>query len=344
MILKVGNKKIERFNSVDVVLKYDSVASTFAFSFYYDPANGDIAALAKPGEYPDAVIEHNGEVLITGKILSHTYQDGAVKSLTSVGGYSKPGVLEDCEIPVSLYPLQSDGKTFTQIAQRLIKPFGLTMVVDADVSARANAVYQVATAEATGTVKAYLASLAAQKNMILSHSPSGQLLCTKAKAKGKSVASFENGQPNTEISLSFDGQSMHSEITVMKQAAIDGGNAGQSTVVNPFVAGFRPTVKIQTSGTDNDTQLAAKNMLAAELKGIKVTIVLSGPESWLLNGLVLRPNILVDVTAPQVYLPRRTQFFVEQVALSEDANGQRAVLTCVLPEVHNGETPKNIFA
>lgn len=344
MILKVGNKKIERFNTVDVVLKYDSVASTFAFSFYFDPSNPDIAALAKPGRYADAVIEHNGEVLITGKILSHAYQDSAVKSLTSVGGYSSPGVLEDCEIPVSLYPLQSDGKNFTQIAQRLINPFGLSLVVDPDVSARANAVYQVATAEATGTVKAYLASLAAQKNMILSHSPEGKLLCTKAKAKGNSVALFEQGQPNTEITLSFDGQNMHSEITVMKQADIDGGNAGQSTVSNPFVVAYRPAVRIQTSGTDNDTQLAAKNMLAAELKNIKLTIALSGPESWLLSGKVIRPNILVDVISVDCYLPRKTQFFVEQVSLREDANGQSAVLTCVLPEVHNGETPKNIFA
>jgi prophage tail gpP-like protein len=345
MILKVGNKKIERFNSVDVVLKYDSVASTFAFSFYYDQGS----PIGRIGNYARCVIEDDGETLITGTVLSATYRDSAVKSLSTISGYSVPGVLEDCEIPTKLYPLQSDGKSLKEITEALIKPFGFGLVIDqgqnfTEIIDKANEVIATSTAEASQSIKAYLASIASQKNIVISHTVGGSLRFTRAYASGRSRHTFNQGQPNILIDVAFSGQSMHSEITVVKQADIDGGNAGESSVNNPYVNGYRPKVIVQTSGTDIDSLQAAKNALADELKSIKVVISIGGLDKWRYNGNKLRVNELVDVTSPQCRITKKTQFFIEEVHLHEDPQtGQSAVLTCVVPEVHNGQTPFNRF-
>lgn len=347
MILKVGNIKIDKFNSIDITLKYDSVASTFAFIFYYDRNNPDLNQLAKYGSYARCqVIDDDGTVLITGTILSQAYEDSPVKIETGISGYSIPGVLEDCEIPVELYPLQSDGKTLKEIAEYLIKPFGVGLTIDEwenfpDIVNAANEPIAVITAEAKQTVKAYLSEIAAQKNIIIGHTPGGNLRFTRAYANGASLYHFSSGMPNVKINVNFDGQPMHSEITVLKQASLDGGNAGEAKVVNPYVKSYRPGVKIQTTGTDITSELAAKNMLAAELKNIKVVVTLDGLQKFRWNGNKLRPNALIDITSPECNINKRTQFFIEQVQLTENNEDQGAILTCVVPEVHNGKIPIN---
>lgn len=347
MILKVGSKKIDKFNSIDISLKYDSVASTFAFSFYYDPSIN--TPIGKIGNYSRCTIEDDGEVLITGTILSPSYQDGSIKSLTGISGYSVTGVIEDCEIPIKSYPLQSDGKTLKEITEALLKPFGISLVIDqgknfTEIIDKANDVIPTSTAEASQSVKSYIATLASQKNIVVSHTIGGSLRFTRAYASGKSKYNFESGQPNVSISVVFSGQPMHSEITVIKQADIDGGNSGEATVKNPYVNTYRPKVIIQTSGSDIDSLQAAKNALADELKNIKVIVTIGGLTEWRYSGNKIRPNTLIDIVAPHCRINKKTQFFVEEVQLIENSSdGQMAILTCVVPECHNGQTPYNRF-
>jgi prophage tail gpP-like protein len=347
MFLQVGNTKIEQFNTVDITLKYDSVASTFAFSFYYDINNAALKTIAKYGSYARCKIyDDDNELLITGTILNQSYEHASVKHLTGISGYSVPGVLEDCEVPIELYPLQSDGKTLKQIAEYLLRPFGIGLSIDEsetfkDIVKAANEAIPKITAEAKQTVKSYLTEIAAQKNIIIGHTTGGSLRFTRANASGESKYHFKEGEPNISINVSFAGQGMHSSITVLKQADIDGGNAGEAVAVNPYVNVYRPSVKTQSTGTDITSELAAKNALAAELKNISVTITIGGLQEFRYNGNKLRPNTLIDITAPECNINKRTQFFVQQVQLIESESEQTAVLTCVVPEVHNGQIPIN---
>lgn len=344
MILRINDRirtrKVEFFNGFNVSLRYDSIASAFSFNFFFNPNNIEHKEMACVGHYHIATIEHNNELLLTGYVLSEKFNDSPAKKLSGFGGYSLPGVLEDCEIPPSLYPLQSDGLSLKEIAEKIIQPFGLKMIIDPAVSSKMNAVYEKTTAGASQNIKSYLTELAAQKNIIISHNEKGNLLFTEAKIK-KPILNFDGGIPFTSMELSFNGQAMHSEITVIKQAGKDGGNAGQSTVKNPFVPYvFRPKVVTQSSGDDIDTELAAKNIRAAELKNLKLTIV---TDRWEVEGKVIKPNNLISVTNPEVYLYKKTDWFIEQVDLAGDNTKTTATLTCVLPDVYNGQEPNYIF-
>jgi prophage tail gpP-like protein len=342
MNLKVKNHfDVEFFNEFTLDLRYDSVGSTFSFSLFFDPDNEYHKVLWEPSHYHQVSVEHNGELLITGFVLSQKMSSQSSKQLSSISGYSLTGVLEDCQIPPELYPLQSDGRTLREIAQRLMGYFGIDIVIDTNVAAKVNSVFDKTTASETTTIKQYLTSMASQKNIVLSHTPKGELLFTQARTQKEVSWHFTNDMPNTSMELTFNGQPMHSSITLQKQASAEGGNAGEVTIRNPYVPFVkRPKVKSQSSGTDNDTGDAARKALSEELKNITLVITTS---QWEIGGEIVKPNNVIAVTNPEIYLYNKTNWFVESVSLKGNEKQTTATLTCVLPEVFNEDEVINIF-
>ncbi len=344
MILKINdrirNKRVHYFNEFRVSLRYDSVASTFQGSAYFDPQNTEHRDLFCIGHYHTCSLEHNGELIMTGYILSETFNSGVVPEPVVFAGYSLPGVLEDCNIPVSLYPLQSDELSLREIAEKLIEPFGLKMVIDPEVSDLMEEIYDTTKAKESQTVKAYITELAVQKNIIVTHNERGNLVFTKAKTNQNPVIDFGN-IPGVRMNLSFNGQQMHSEITVMKEADMDGGNAGEVSIKNPFVPYvFRPKTIVQTSGDDIDTEYVAKMALAEELKNLQLTITV---DRWDVRGRLIKPNSIIAVQNSDIYLYKKTKWFVQEVEYTGNYESMTATLKCVLPEVYNGEMPEYLF-
>lgn len=338
---RLGVEDIKFFNEFELTLKYDAVGSTFGFSAYFDPKNRTHAEIFCVSHFHEAIVEHNGELLVTGYMLSQVFNNKSEKQLAHIGGYSKPGTLEDCNIPPSIFPLQSDGLNIKQIAEKLIAPFKLKMVIDDEVKSDMNKVIKKTTAEPTQTIKDYLTELTTQKNIIMSHNEKGDLLFTKAKTNLKPILRWDGGVPITDLSLNFNGQEMFSDITVMKQSSTDGGNAGEYSIKNPYCPiVFRQKNVIQSSGDDISIKETAMNALAAQLKGITLTLTL---DRWELDGKLIRPNNIVNIKSPENFIYNPTDFFIESVTFSGDEKKQTCVLTCVLPEVYNRKTPKNIF-
>lgn len=343
---RIRNRKIDYFNNFTLGLKYDSVGSTFGFGFYFNPDNSELKDLLCVGHYHECSVTFNDETLLTGFILSQNFSDSSVRKFVQITGYSLPGVLADCTIPPNIYPLQSNGLSLKQIAQRLLNPFKLKMKVDSAVESLMNSTFNVSTANETQTIENYLSSLASQKNIVITHTELGEVLFTKAKTKQTPILDFDvpagNSIPGTEMSLNFNGQAMHSHITVMKQADSDGGNASEYTIRNPYVINsvYRPTTITQSSGDDNDTQKAAKTALSAELKNLKLTIT---TDRWVVDGKILKPNNLITVINPAIYLYKKSTWFIESIDFKGDNKETTAVLTCVLPEVYSNETPDYLF-
>ena len=342
MILKIKNKQVDFFNEFTLSLKFDSIASTFGFKFYFDPTNELHKDLIHVGHYHKCTLEHNGELLLTGYLVNQSAVDSSKKDWVTISGYSLPGVLEDCEIPPDIYPLQSDGLTLNEIAKKILDRFKLKYIVDSKIASKMNAKIKESTASDSQKCASYLSELASQRGIVVSHNRNGEVLFYVARTKLKPFMTFGSGIPGVEYKLSFSGQPIHSHITVMKEADDEGGNAGESTIVNPFVVGlYRPTVKVQTSGTDIDTETAARAALSEELKNIKLTISIDRWED--VNGKIIKPNQTIYVENAHVLIPKKSIWFVESVDFTGNSTDQRAVLTCVLPEVYNFETPVNIF-
>lgn len=350
MELRIGSRKIDLYNAVSVTLPYDAVASTFGFQYYFDPENADHRELFRPAQYKTVTVYHQGELLLTGTLLNHSFEDGPERTLVSVSGYSKSGVLEDCEIPQSVYPIQSNGLNLEQIARQVAKPFGVGVRVAPAVAKACSVALKGVLAKNGQSAKEFLTELAGQRHVMVSHDEQGNLLLTEANTTQPPVQHFEKGMPGLRMGLTFEGQRMHSGVTMIKsqtKGRKDGthkkGNAGKASYDNPYVPAsvVRPRVNRQTSARTIDTDMAARNMLSDELRGLPLSIQMEG---WQLGGKLARPDQIITVTNPamQIYTP--TRFYVAAVDLAGDHESETCTLTCVLPSVFGREAPKNIFS
>jgi prophage tail gpP-like protein len=411
---RIRNRSISLFNKVRINLKFDSVASTFSFEYYFNPNNNEHKELSCIGHYHICKITHNGETLLTGYVLSIAFNGGAVRQMVSIGGYSLPGVLEDCDIPIAIegMSLQNTDKSLKDIALRYIKPFGLGLIIDESVVIAANnsisdetpiqtnteslpvtvaapgvadliylsqnvtnqdtqegsvdkwqvkitpwgndddsvmqkmnAQIETSTAKINDNIKGYLSRLASYKNIILSHDGNGNLVFTKAKRNLKPVANYHQGVAGTSMSLSFNGQQMHSHITCVQQTDSQTDTVDAPTTIrNPFVPYvFRPkTIVVSNPPDGNDyTLTAAKNALCDELRGLKLIITV---DRWTFpNGKIIKPNNCINVINEEIYLYKTSRWYIEEVSLEGNEVEQIAKLTCVLPSVYDYTQPVYLF-
>jgi len=341
MLIKVKNKyAIERFNKINLTLRFDSLSSTFAFSLYFDSQNTKHKYLFKPLSYNKITIENDNEILLTGTILNQTFSSTIKKKLSTISGYSLPGILENSNIPLENYPLQHNNKTFKEIVEHLLIPFNISYVIDSNVQSKMNEVIEKVVANPTDSIKSFISSIANQKNIILTHTPVGELYFTSVKTNLKPLFHFTDRTINTSISLKIQGQRIHSTITAQKQQSIDSGNAGESTINNPFCDIIKPYVTVQNEGNDIDTDLFARNRLNNELRGIQLQIQLN---TWRLNNKLIKPNNTILVTSPENYIYKKTKWFIESVNFLGTENEQTCVINCVLPFVYDGSKVFNIF-
>lgn len=348
---RIGVVDVKFFSKFTLNLKYDSIASTFGAQLYFDPKNPDHAEMACVSHYHECLLEYNGERVFTGYVLSNSFTSKAQKELCSIGGYSKPGVFEDCDIPTSLYPLQVDGMSFREITQRIIAPFNIGLVVDGVARNNSNQLFTLdekldkkiekTNAEESKNIKSFLTDLAVQRNIVLSHDARGNLLFTEPKTTQEPLFHVEKGVIVTDIKMNFNGQGIHSQIEVIRQADSSGSEGGKAIIYNPYCPiVFRPKVVVQSSGDESTLEEFAQQQLAAELKNVTVTVEV---DRWDIDGKLIKPNNIITIKSPENYIYEKTRFFIESVSLNIDSEKETATLNCVLPEVYNRQVPKNIF-
>ncbi len=354
MQLKVNGRTIDKYMQVNVSLRYDGIASSFSFTGYFSPSSSIHRQLFIPCSFYTAEVSYNNKTLITGALTNHDFEDSSKKEPTVIGGYSKTGVLEDCTIKVD-DATQMSGSTLKQIANRLIKPFALNLVVDDSVKSVCDEVIAVSEIDQYETIRNYLSSIASQKNVVLSHTSKGELLLTQANGNKPPIYNFTKGAWY-KMGLTVDGQAMHSIINVK-------GQINQSTpdvsadaqILNPYLDNtsfgighggffpkFRPIVYQQTAATDPNTPpLTARKKLGNELKNaIRLKIDING---WTLDGNLPMPGDIITVQNADIFLYQKTKFFIQGVDFRGDEKSDTATLFCVLPESFNNDKIVNIF-
>jgi prophage tail gpP-like protein len=319
----INNKEFFHFSSYSISLKYNSIADTFSFS-----ALSNI--LDKVLNYDKVeIFDDNNELLITGTILNDNFKISPNPEVENFAGYSKTGILEDCNISPNNYPLQKNNLNFNELVTDLLNPFNLNFIVDSSVTEQMNKVFKQTTAKITESIAAYINRLANQRNIALSHTAKGELLFIRPNiSKLPTVASFNSNTENGVFnkSITFNGQSLHSEITLMPQASEGNEDGGQFTIKNPFCKEFRPMVKIQTSDTGFTSKEAARKALSAEIASIKVPIK---------TTQFIKPDSIVEIFIEEK-MNEPALFFVEQTDISRNANsGEIYNLTCVLKDVYD---------
>lgn len=364
MILKISdrfkNRQISFFRDVQIDLKYDAFASAFQLSYYFDPDNIEHKEFSCVSHYHICQLFYdNGDLILTGYILSIEFDDKAVKSLVRISGYSLPGVLEDCDIAPTIpekfsrtqslapYSLQTYGLSLREIAQNLIQPFGIKLIVDSSVSTEMNEPYDETEAKETQSIKSYLSELASQKNIIITHNQYGNLVFTRprnTKPRFEINPDVREAIGITRMRMAFNGQGVHSQITVVSQSDAYESNIGeQQTLFNPYCTTiFRPKVlKVtQRSGKVVDTERAARNARSQELMNLSLDIEM---DRFTIDNKIVRVGDVISVQNPNTYLYNKSNWFVKSISYKKDPEQETSIIKCCLPEAISGDDPVYIF-
>jgi len=278
--ISVEGKNIDFFTAGSITLKLDSIASTFEFAARFSAQNKEHQELFKPLQYKSVEIFNSKDKLIfTGTILNHRFKSNKGRELVIISGYSKCGILEDVTIPLSAYPLESTNRSLKDIAERLCGLFGIKLVISdqaktisstlvkeknkkisqksdfASLEAKSKSIFGRTSADPTESIKDYLAKLAGQKNIILSHNEKGDVLLFQPDLLQKPKYFFTKGN-SLEMSMDVNGQSLHSEINIVRQPTDDNDGVSTTDVAkNTLVGKYRPTTKLLTSGEDTATNV-----------------------------------------------------------------------------------------
>ena len=356
MKIRVNNQSFINFDSVTIDSMLDSVASVFSISAFFDVDNPEHQIIFKPLSYNKIeIFDDENQLLLTGVILNHDFDAKSTTELIEISGYSLPGVIEDCNVPNSMYPLESLKMNLGEIAKKFIEPFGLQLIIDSSVSKEANLVYAKTVCEPEDSIKDYISKLAAQRNIILSHTKEGHLLMFRPNVKSNSKILFSE-QNTTSMTLSINGQGIHSQLTVLRQpkmkkektikqkSSTNGFEVIKErpksqffdTVKNEMVGSFRPSVKKMTEGEDVSTESAVKNLISDELRNIKFTINLDRWEP-------LQPGDIIDLESRRLFLNKKVKLMIESISRNQNSTSKTMNINAVLPETFTGELPKNIF-
>lgn len=358
MVIKIQGKIIDFFTTGTIELKLDSIASTFSFQSHFSAQNEDHQEIFKPLQYSLVEIFNSKGILIfTGTILNHSFTSDSGRNLVTISGYSLSGILEDVTIPVKDYPLESNGRSLKDIATRLCALYNIGLVI-ADNSeklaydplpkekkiffsersvfeklkVKVNQVFGRTSAGPTETVKGYLAKLASQKNIILSHTNKGEVLLFTIDYDQKPRFFFTKGN-TISMQAQFNGQGLHSEINVVRQPSKD--NQGVNTTdkaINTLIPVFRPTTKILSSGEDTDVKEGASNELASELRGITVNLKLQGIEPF----ETITPGEIVNVHNHYIYCYAYNRYIVQAIRFNFGPAEDTTEIDLLIPEAFTG--------
>ncbi len=360
----IAGRSVTYFNTGSITLKLDSIASTFEFSAYFKPQEKEFQELFKPMQYlPVEIYNEKKKLIFTGTILNHRFTSNKGREVVIISGYSKSGILEDVCIPPSEnYSLENNNKSLKDIATQLCGLFGIKVLVSnqsksiseaavsnsgqstkeksdyESIKAKAGSVFGRTSASPTESIRDYLAKLASQKNIVLSHNEKGDVLLFQPDYNQLPRYFFTKGN-TISMSADYNGQALHSDIYIVRQPSDE--NEGVSTfdqAKNTLVAKYRPTTKIMSSGEDAQTKDAAKNELASELKAIQLTLELQG----LFDEIY--PGEIVNVHNHYIYCYAYNRFMVDSITLKFDSKSDTTILNLVVPETFTGgELIRDIF-
>ena len=337
MRVKINGKYSLFFNNITLSRKLDSIASTFSVSVRFNPDNEFHKSLVKPLSFHSIEFFNDDDIVIfTGTILTQSFKSASNRSLVALGGYSKPGILEDCTLPYENYPLENNNKNLIDIAEEVCGIYSIKTVFDNNVLNEAERIYEKSVLSPTDTIKSYLNKLTSQRNIVLGHTADGKVKFSKPNFKSKPKFLF-NKENSISMSNDVNGQGVHGIIGVIRQPSIkNAGVQSYDSVINPLLNNNRNIMKVLSNGEDTDTSKAAANELATELKNISVNVSVK-------DIIDLNPGDVVEVQNKEIYLYNKTIFVISEINYTINNGKTQSDLKLVLPETFTSEQPKKIF-
>jgi prophage tail gpP-like protein len=333
--LLIEGKRFAFWSDLEIHLSVDAY-SAISLSAPFEAERREFRDTFRPFTFKPISALIGGDTLFKGTMIGIDPSVTPEARTVQAAGYALPGVLADCHAPVSALPLEFKKLGLRGIAETLAGPFGLGV----EFRAEEGTPFDLAALDIDKKPHEFLSDLARQRNLVLSNTAEGKLLCWKSVAPGNPVATFAQGKaPLGVVTATFSPQEYYSEITGF--APTKKGRKGAAwTARNPFLqAVLRPhSVKLDDTevGDIHTATLAKLGRMFANMASYEIADLPTWRDP---NGKVWQPNTTLKLRAPDAMIYRQTELLIRDVWLRQSADVQTATLGLVLPGAFSGEVP-----
>ena len=328
--LKINGVAFSGWESLTITRTIDSLADAFSLSGPFFPDNPDVVLAFKPFGYQSAIVDIDGETILTGQIEQVNPSLTADDMTLNVQGRSKTGFLVDCSLEGIGY--QFDGLTLSKIAAKVAGKFGLSVTATKNTGP-----IKEARAEPGQGAGEFLSKLAQDSGLILSCDVRGNLVIDAPNPSAAPVAALVQGQGRLKgASAGYNGAGRFSTYTVLQQQ--DGAEGLSGKAVDSSIPVYRPIIQTGGSSDAGNVTAAAEILRAVSLAGaVSLSAELSG---WRTDaGKLWAPGQIVTVKAPAVFVSRETAYMIAEVSYKLDGGGHSTSLRLVLPATYSRQMP-----
>jgi prophage tail gpP-like protein len=333
----ISGKKFTGFTGYTLNLAYDSF-DTFSFQAPYDTELAEIRSAITPFAFISCEVFYHDNLLFKGILLTPDPELKGDASEITLQGYPLCGVLNDCMIPPTKYPLQCMGITMKGIADAACEPYNIPVIFAGDIGPR----FTEVSIEPTDKILDFLSRLAKQRNLLFTNNEKGQLVFFNPKTE-KAFATFrESKLPLMSVKPKFNAQAFYSHITGF--AKTDAYSPSMSyTFENRYLINKgimrHHSLTIEDTETFSDLENAVKAH-AGRMFADCVSYQLVCENHVNEKNEVFKKGMSVCVIAPSAMIQRETTFIARNIKLSRTVEGKTAELTLVLPGSYTGELPE----
>jgi prophage tail gpP-like protein len=276
----------------------------------------------KPFRYYKTLVYVGGELVINGILYGLSASSGKDKKTMTLEGFGITADIVDSAITGPKY--QWYNQTLEQHAKEVLRPFGVLPVFEFD----GGTAFGTIDAEPGTRVFDHLSELAFQRSLLISSSPSGNLLFTKAKT-GKTVGTLdENGVRALGWSGTFDGRKRFHSYHAIAYSPL----AGDKDII--AVDENIPRTRTMSFNVDDlyswDVGYAAEWRRSKQVAD-SVSVVLPVEGWYAPDGSLWAANTLVTVVSETLFVPQGFTFLVKSVEFSYNVKTGRTTNVEIVP-------------
>lgn len=332
--LRVNGRSLLGWETINFTRSMDKI-STLGLTAPMEVDNRVFRENFAPFSYAPVLLDLGRDRAFSGTMIKVNPSVSPQEALVNVGCYGQAGVLNDCTMPASAFPLEFNGLTLREIAENVSAPFGIGVnFIDSPGDS-----FERVALKPEDKIAPWLAQLTKQRELLMRDNANGNLVFHNGKAGDVQAILEEGFSPLHKVTPAFNEQNYYSSITGI-EPYFYGRKSPQYTEKNNFLSGvIRPfTFKAEDSETGTiqvSTRSKIGRMFANAIAyNVEVTTWRNEKgELWI-------PGETIMLRAPKAMIYNRYEFMVRSVKFIRLPEVEKAVLKVILPNVFTNEVPE----
>lgn len=333
--VRIGGQLFTDWEAATIVRAVDSV-DTLELVSPFDPADPVARARFRPFTFSPTDVLIGGRPFFTGTRVGVTPRLTTGARTMAASSYALPGVLGDCTMPASAYPIEYNGLNLAQIAARVCRPFGVAVDFTVDPGPR----FEQVACRPGERVLDFLSGLAKQRGIVIGSTRTGRLAFRRSASRGRPVANLVEGElPVLSVVPAFDPQQYYSDVTGLAPVGV--GSAGsQHTVRNPRLRGTLRPITFTVTDAEDGTIVQAVQAKAGRMFANMVAYTVRLCTWRDPSGALWAPNTTVNLRAPGAMVYTNYEMEIRSVRFTRDVDSEVAELNLILPGSFAGRIPE----